>query len=155
MDESCEIQTAQSLINTESKTKKHATTEQGSSSGSNNQGHLKHFSDTANKELLPASHVLVMSTFLKRDNSGFSKGNFHNCTLDNHCFYVAFFVVDWRADGYRWFQYGNKHIPRKDHVFKKVQFATALHTGQYDRRFRRQVFLPLKDDHCVHVLIHY
>ena len=79
----------------------------------------------------------------------------HNLNVPTHIYITCsdFFTDDWRADGYRWFEYGSKYVSRKDPVFKKVHFATVLQTGQYDRRFRRQVFLPLHDDH--QILIHY
>ena len=46
-----------------------------------------------------------------------------------------FTVDDWRADGYRWFQYGSKLIPRNNLKVKKIHFATILPLGEHDRSF--------------------
>ena len=74
-------------------------------------------------------------------------------TVKIQCFKLYFnHVDDWRVDGYRWFQYGTKEIPRKELVIKKVHFAIVLHSGAYDRRFRRQAFFILGDSDAV--LIH-
>ena len=61
------------------------------------------------------------------------------------------YVDDWRVDGYHWFQYGTREIPRKKPVIKKVHFAIILHSGVYDRKFRRQAFFILGDSDAVYL----
>ena len=51
----------------------------------------------------------------------------------------AFILDDWRVDGYRWFQYGTKLIPRREPIFRKMHFVSVLPSGQ-DKRFKRQAF---------------
>ena len=68
-------------------------------------------------------------------------------------YYVC--IDDWRVDGYRWFQYGTKLIPRSEPVLKKLYFMSILPSG-YDKRFKRQVFFLLKEKQPQKaVLIHY
>ncbi len=60
-------------------------------------------------------------------------------------------------DGYRWFQYGTKLVPRSEPVVKKIHFSSVLPTG-HDKRFKRQVFFLLhaKEPQTQNsVLIHY
>ena len=64
-------------------------------------------------------------------------------------------IDDWRVDGYRWFQYGTKLIPRSEPVLKKLYFMSILPSG-YDKRFKRQVFFLLKEKQPQKaMLIHY
>ena len=64
-------------------------------------------------------------------------------------------IDDWRVDGYRWFQYGIKLIPRSEPVLKKLYFMSILPSG-YDKMFKRQVFFLLKEKQPQKaMLIHY
>ncbi len=56
-------------------------------------------------------------------------------------------------DGYRWFQYGSKFIPRSNPVLKKLYFTSVLTSG-HDHRFKRLVFFLLSDSSKA-VVIHY
>ena len=56
-------------------------------------------------------------------------------------------------DGYRWFQYGSKLIPRSNPVLKKLYFVSVLASG-HDHRFKRLVFFQLNDNQKA-VVIHY
>lgn len=73
-------------------------------------------------------------------------------TIYYHCY-----ADDWRVDGYRWFQYGTKFIPRNSPEVKKVHFATVLpsSSSRYDSRFRRQAYFLLSSQQSPMVLIHY
>ena len=70
-------------------------------------------------------------------------------------FYVHYILDDWRVDGYRWFQYGTKLIPRSRPVLQKIHFVTVLPHG-HDKRFKRQAFhlLDAKQSQKA-VLLHY
>ncbi len=56
-------------------------------------------------------------------------------------------------DGYRWFQYGSKFIPRRNPVLKKLYFTSVLASG-HDHRFKRLVFFLLSETSKA-VVIHY
>ena len=61
-------------------------------------------------------------------------------------------------DGYRWYQYGTKFIPRNNPEVKKIHFATVVSSStRYNAGFRRQAFFPLATSAMAHklVLIHY
>ena len=78
--------------------------------------------------------------------------------MQKYIFYIVddswyFILDDWRCDGCRWYQYGSKFIPRKEPLFKKIHFGTAIPNG-YNRDFRRQAYIPLRGETNV-VLIHY
>ena len=58
-------------------------------------------------------------------------------------------------DGYRWFQYGTKYIPRKDPLVKKVHFYSVLPNG-HSNEFKRQAFFLVNGrEPQKAVLIHY
>lgn len=58
-------------------------------------------------------------------------------------------------DGYRWFQYGTKLIPRSEPSVKKVHFCSVLPTG-HSKEFKRQAFFLLHErEPQKAVLIHY
>ena len=58
-------------------------------------------------------------------------------------------------DGYRWFQYGTKKIPRSEPSIKKLHFHTVLPSG-YSKEFKRQAFFDLQGKQPPKaVLIHY
>ena len=58
------------------------------------------------------------------------------CTVSIYC------IDNWRADGYRWFQYGTKLIPRSKPAFKKIYFTSVLPSG-HDKRFKRIAFFRI------------
>ena len=70
-------------------------------------------------------------------------------TVSKYC------IDDWRADGYRWFQYGTKLIPRSKPAFKKIYFTSVLPSG-HDKRFKRLAFFRIGEMASqASVLIHY
>ena len=58
-------------------------------------------------------------------------------------------------DGYRWFQYGTKTIPRSEPVIRKLHFCCVIPTG-HNKGFRRQALFLLHDKQPQKaVLLHY
>jgi hypothetical protein len=58
------------------------------------------------------------------------------------------------VDGYRWCQYGTKHIPRSNPLLKKIHFAVAKPSGGYDLGFKKQAYIRLSAEQKA-VVIHY
>jgi hypothetical protein len=72
------------------------------------------------------------------------------------CLFCA--IDDWRVDGYRWYQYGTKSVPRNNPEVKKIHFGIVLpSSSRYNVGFRRQAFFPLATSAKAPrlVLIHY
>lgn len=64
-------------------------------------------------------------------------------------------IDDWRVDGYHWFQYGTKMIPRSEPSIKKIHFYTILPTG-HSKDFKQQAYFLLHGKQPQDaVLIHY
>ena len=60
---------------------------------------------------------------------------------------------DWRADGYRWFQYGTKKLPRHEPVISKSYFISVTPAG-HNHEFKRCAY-KLIDPKSPLVLVHY
>ena len=61
--------------------------------------------------------------------------------------------IDWRIDGYRWFQNGAKMIPKQNPKIRKVYFVCVLPSGN-DKRFKRYAYFSV-DTSIDLIILHY